>query len=131
MTAGAVITDAYWVNPAEQTLWCATYQEDGSIIGSAAALVSDIEAMHVLYGFSDTYDINGHPAQLMRFTSLTEGSGINKIKALRIALLTRSTTTNAAPKTTRHYILLDAAPLTFDDQITRHIQSTTIYLQNQ
>lgn len=132
---GSVVIDTYWVNPSDSALWCATYQENGNMIGSATAIANDIQSMHILYG-SEANEDEQYRKQVVRFTSLAEALALvdndwSRIKAVRIGILTRSASTSAIDKASRRYIVLDANPLTFNDRIARHIQSTTIYLFNK
>lgn len=136
---GEVITDLYWVvtTPADSSgygneLFCATYY-NGKIVNNAQAIASGIDGMQILYGIRANTN-NEHRSNVNRFVSLNDlGGNIdwNSIGAVRIAILTRSFNEQATSRHKRSYILLDAAPVTFEDSVSRHIQSTTIFLPNE
>lgn len=138
---GETITDLYWVEttPADidssgygNELFCATYY-NGKVIHPAQAIASGIDGMQVLYGVRDGAN-KEYRSNINRFVSLADlGANIDwsSIGAVRIAILTRSFNEQATSRNKRSYILLDAAPVHFEDSVSRHIQSTTIFLPNE
>ena len=138
---GETITDLYWVEttPADidssgygNELFCATFY-NGKVVNSAQAIASGIDGMQVLYGVRDGAN-KEYRSNVNRFVSLGDlGPNIDwsTIGAVRIAILTRSFNEQATSRNKRSYILLDAAPVTFEDSVSRHIQSTTIFLPNE
>lgn len=139
ITDGDIITDLYWVQTDASDssgygneLVCVTYYNSVKV-SDAQVIANGIDGMQVLYGVRASDD-NQHRSNVNRFVSLTDlGNNIDwsTIGAVRIAILTRSFTEQAHEKRKRSYILLDAAPVDFDDSVARHIQSTTIFLPNE
>ena len=136
---GEIITDLYWVETKSSDtsgygneLMCVTYHNHKKV-SNAQAIASGIDGMQVLYGVKASASID-HRSNVNRFVSLPDlGTNIDwsTIGAIRIAILTRSFSEQANNKNKRSYILLDAMPVTFNDAVTRHIQSTTIFLPNE
>lgn len=136
---GEIITDLYWVTTDNSDttgysnqLMCATYY-NGKVIHPAQAIANGIDGMQVLYGVSDTPD-TAFRSSVNRFISLADlGTNIDwdTVTAVRIAVLTRSFNERSASENKRSYVLLDASPVTFEDSVSRHIQSTTVFLPNE
>lgn len=134
---GEVITDIYWVELSNDeyggTLKCATYNKNHQIIGNTQEIANGIEGLQTLYGIAEDLDPR-FLSTTNRYVSLDElGNPVDwsRVSAVRIAILTRAFTERATEKKKRSYILLDADPMTFDDGVTRHIQTTTIFLPNE
>src|SRR5690554_2979833 len=136
---GEVITDVYWVTTDandssgySNQLMCVTYHNNKKVSGEQS-IANGIDGMQVLYGVKSSADAE-YRSNVNRFVSLGDlGPNIDwsTIGAVRIAILTRSFNEQATSKNKRSYILLDATPVTFDDSVSRHIQSTTIFLPNE
>jgi len=136
---GQIITDVYWVTTNandssgySNQLMCVTYHNNKKVSGEQS-IANGIDGMQVLYGVKSSADAE-YRSNVNRFVSLSDlGSNIDwsTIGAVRIAILTRSFNEQASSQNQRSYILLDAAPVTFDDSVSRHIQSTTIFLPNE
>src|SRR5690554_277541 len=139
ITDGDTVTDVYWVTTnANDTsgysnqLMCVTYHNNKKVSGEQS-IANGIDGMQVLYGVKASADAE-YRSNVNRFVSLGDlGPNIDwsTIGAVRIAILTRSFNEQATSKNKRSYILLDATPVTFDDSVSRHIQSTTIFLPNE
>lgn len=130
----SVLVDVYWVerdsgnggDAYDDILRCATYNEEtGMTVAPSQVLASGIEGMQALYAESPT--INGQDVN--RFVSADQITSLSAVMAVRIAILTRSFGDDAANSGQRSYVLLDAAPYTFDDRISRQILTTTIALK--
>lgn len=127
-----ILTDLYWVDIDEGELKCATYY-NGTIIKNAQVIANGIEGMQVLYGIRAARDFQ-YRSNVNRYVSLSDmnANDLENIGAIQIAILTRSLAASAnVDKKKRTYILLDAAPVSFEDTVYRHIQSTTIFLANE
>lgn len=131
-----ILTDLYWVDPTNNeyggALKCATYY-NGKIIKTVQEIANGIEGMHVLYGVRATRDFQFR-SNINRYVALSDvnTNKLDDIGAIQIAILTRSTAASSSiDKKKRTYILLDAAPVSFEDTVYRHIQSTTIFLSNE
>lgn len=139
ITDGDTVTDVYWVqtDPRDTSgyqneLVCVTYYNHVKV-SDAQVIANGIDGMQVLYGVRASED-NQYRSNINRFVSLEDlGSDIDwsTIGAVRIAILTRSFNEQATSRNKRSYILLDAAPVTFEDSVARHIQSTTVFLPNE
>lgn len=136
---GEIITDVYWVTTDandssgyNNQLMCVTYHNNKKV-SNAQSIANGIDGMQVLYGVKSSADAE-YRSNVNRFVSLSDlGANVDwtTIGAVRIAILTRSFNEQASSQNQRSYILLDAAPVTFDDSVSRHIQSTTIFLPNE
>lgn len=134
---GESITDVYWVertnNAYGGVLKCVTYNNQNQSIGGAQEIANGIEGMQVLYGIKPNID-ERYRSNVNRYVSLSDlptPVDWNQVGAIRVAVLTRAFTERSTEKKKRSYILLDAAPITFDDAVSRNIQSTTIFLANE
>ncbi len=136
---GQIITDVYWVTTNandssgySNQLMCVTYHNNKKVSGEQS-IANGIDGMQILYGVKSSAD-NEHRSNVNRFVSLND-LGVNidwsSIGAVRIAILTRSFNEQATNQNQRSYILLDAAPISFNDSVSRHIQSTTVFLPNE
>lgn len=141
---GDVLTDVYWVerdfaqagvatdDAYDDVLRCVTYF-DGVRTSDAQVIASGIEGLQALYGVRPLADpdrqtnVNNY----LQLNQMPQPVDWDSVRAIRIAILTRSFGENTLAQAPRSYILLDADPMTFDDQIARHIQSVTVYLPNE
>jgi len=141
---GDILTDVYWVerdfsqagvptdDAYDDVLRCVTYF-NGVPQAPAQVIASGVEGMQVLYGIRPEEDLDRR-TNVSRYTQLNQlpqPVDWDTVRALRVAVLTRSFGDNALPEARRSYILLDADPMTFTDQIARHIQSVTVFLPNE
>lgn len=134
---GDEITDVYWVDKTSDAyggvLKCATYNNQHQIIGSVQEIANGIEGLQVLYGVAADEDFQ-YRSITNRYIALSDlGDPVewDKVSAIRISILTRAFTERSTDKKKRSYILLDATPVTYDDAVARHIQTTTIFLANE
>lgn len=134
---GDFITDVYWVERTNDgyggVLKCVTYDSASKHLNSAQEIANGIESMHALYGVRPSVDFQ-YRSNINRYVGLADLNDEtfrNDVVAIRIAILTRGVAQQAGDERKRSYILLDAAPVTYEDRIFRHIQSTTIFLPNE
>lgn len=135
---GEIVTDVYWVEPNNASvtggvLKCATYSSQNKIIGSTQEIANGIDSIQVLYGVASGTD-SQYRSMTNRYVAITDlAAPINwdLISSIRISILTRAFTENSLEKNKRSYVLLDADPLTYDDRVVRHIQTTTVFLPNE
>lgn len=141
---GDVLTDVYWVernfsqpglptdDAYDDVLRCVTYF-NGVPQAPAQVIASGVEGMHILYGIrtQEDPDRRTNVSRYIPLNQLPQPVDWDAVRAVRIAVLTRSFGENALPEAERSYILLDADPMTFTDQIARHIQSVTVFLPNE
>ncbi|WP_221800164.1 PilW family protein [Oceanobacter mangrovi] len=136
-----IVVDVYWVeadsdptnigDDYDDVLRCATYREStGTILGSTQSIASGVESMQVLFtepgaGNSASEYIRGN-----QITS-TNSTDMSDVTAVRIAILARAFSDAAQLDGSQSYILLDAAPLVFDDGIPRQIMETTVFFPNR
>lgn len=138
---GQIITDVYWVEnnfsgatvaPGyNDVLRCVTYHNHVAL-NSTQTIASGILSMHALYGSSNVTN-DQQRTSVTRYSSLADLGTINweTVRAIQIAVLTRAFSTTGLDEKKRGYIVLDANPLTYQDRVARHIQTTTIYLPNE
>lgn len=136
---GEEVIDVYWVTTDandssgySNQLMCVTYHNNKKV-SNAQSIANGIDGMQVLYGVKASVN-KAHRSNVTRFVSLDDlGANIDwtTIGAVRIAILTRSFNEQATSENKRSYILLDAKPVTFEDSVSRHIQSTTVFLPNE
>lgn len=132
-----VVTDVYWVDPPGSDeedpggiLKCATYDDSHQVIGGVIEIANGIEGLQVLYGLKPSVD-SQYRSNINRYVPLDEVSDWKMVGAIRVGILTRAAAERSLDKKSRKYILLDAAPVVFDDSVARHIQTTTIFLPNE
>ena len=138
LSDGDLVVDLYWVetnnNNTGGVLKCVTYNaETHQPLHAVQEIANGIEGMQVLYGVRSGAEAMFR-SNVNRYVSLADLSSNdleNNIGAVRISILTRAFTERSAETRARRYILLDAAPVTFNDAVTRHIQTTTIFLPNE
>ena len=105
------------------SLKCFSYIKESSKQSSRVELVSGIDRLQVLYGIGTQENIN-------RYVSADRVADWKQVLAVRVAVLANSLSpVNPAPPP-RPYILLDAAPVSFDDRRARQIFTTTIQVKN-
>ncbi|MCD8523289.1 MAG: PilW family protein [Saccharospirillaceae bacterium] len=148
---GDILTDVYWVernfvspdtandDAYDDVLRCVTYF-DGIPVANAQVIANGVEGLQVLYGIRPAEDPDRR-TNVSRYVALNDILPVDwdSVRAVRIAVLTRSFSDNTLNRDTRSYILLDSNPasldprhtFTFNDQIARHIQTTTVYLPNE
>lgn len=91
---------------------------------NANVLLEGIDALQVQYGI-------GNNGNVSRYVSADRVDNWDNVLAIRIAVLANSVTAiNPPPPADRQYILLDSAPLVFNDGRARQIFMTTIKLRN-
>ena len=133
-----LVTDIYWVEEnADQnlsSLVCQTYDyETATALTDSQALIAGIEAMHILYGQSTTDLTSGKrnvshylPATgLNNRTANSNEKDWDNVYAVRIALLASAFDSTYGVNVSKNYILLDAQPYQFNDNIQRQIYSLT------
>lgn len=145
ITDGEILVDVYWVENNftsgggvsstqgyNNVLRCATYRESNhSVLNSAQVIASGINSMRALYGSSSIAN-SEQRTSITRYSRLGDLGTIDwaTVRAVRISVLTHAFSDASLEKKPRDYIILDAAPLTYDDRTARSIQSTTIFLPN-
>lgn len=139
---GEMLTDVYWVernidpdaagDAYDDVLRCVTYDSTGNTVSPAQTIASGIESLQVLYGSRPELN-NQNRTNVNRYTAINEIVPLDwtNVRSVRIAVLTRSFSDTTLTRARRSYIVLDSDPLTFNDSVARHIQSTTVYLPNE
>jgi type IV pilus assembly protein PilW len=143
---GTIVTDAFWVaeNNGVKSLYCQTFEFEPSTFSSSNAIstaqpiTAGIAAMHILYGQSTEESVNGsrNVTAYLAANELNSRSGNDyekdweQVYSVRLSILTESFDSTARLSGNRDYILLDAAPYTVSDQISRQVFSTTITRAN-
>lgn len=135
VTNGSILTDVFWVNDSGVgSLRCATYVENVAVPVSNGqqTIASGIESMHVLFGIRQTplAPANANDNYINNYVAANNVTDWSQVIAVRVAILTRSFSDNALDQKTRSYVLLDSDAITAQDQIARHIQTTTLILPN-
>lgn len=147
----AVLVDLYWVernvqeidgDEFDDVLYCITYNDDTQTALTARQVVANgIEGMQVLY-LLDTRDTNNNfypDITGLRYVNASELQAAvtantaqwNQVLAVKIAVLTREFNDLSLLEDKRSYILLDAEPYTFEDQVSRYIQQTVVHFPNK
>lgn len=141
---GDVLTDVYWVernfaqaglptdDAYDDVLRCVTYR-NGIRTSAAQVIASGVEGFQVLYGVRPAADPDRQTNvnRYAQLNQLPQPVDWDSVRAVRIAVLTRSFSEMTLDNAQRSYVLLDADPMTFTDRIARHIQSVTVYLPNE
>lgn len=134
---GDIITDVYWVERTNDNyggiLKCVTYNTEHKKVNPSQEIANGIESMQILYGVKPSIDVQ-YRSNINRYVALSDlddNSFNTQIGAVRIAILTRGMSEQTGDAKKRSYILLDAAPLTYEDRVFRHIQTTTVFLPNE
>ena len=125
---GPVLVNVFSVQ--NGSLRCSSYEQDPyKLLSQNIALVSGIDRLQVLYGINTQGDLDS----VDQYVSADRVTGLNRwnqVLAVRVAVLANSLSpVNPAPPA-RPYILLDAAPVSFDDRLARQVFTTTIQLKN-
>src|SRR5690606_24653546 len=107
------------------SLRCFSYVK-GQLPNQSVALVSGIDRLQVLYGVSTQGDLDS----ANQYVSADRVADWGMVRAVRLAVLANSERAVNPPPPPRDYILLDAAPVSFDDRLARQIYTTTIQLRN-
>lgn len=138
------VTDIYWINSTvnsssgttddfDDILFCSTYNNaTGKQITPSQAIANGIEALHVLY-LEDTRDNGNESAKTedgLFYRAASDVSDWKKVVGIKFSILTRSFNDSTQAAGQRSYILLDAAPYTFSDQVVRNIQQAVVYPAN-
>src|SRR5690606_21962075 len=113
-------------------LWCSAYivEAGGTYTPNGSAeLVNGIDRLHILYGINTL----GRSDSANQYVSADRVDSLNKwseVRSIRIAVLANSMKTVSPAPPSRPYVLLDAAPMSFDDNWARQVFTTTIQLKN-
>lgn len=109
------------------SLRCSSYEMNPyKVLSQNLELVSGIDRMQVLFGISTQGDLDS----ANQYVSADRVTDWGQVRAVRLAVLANSQApVNPAPPA-RPYILLDAAPVSFNDRLARQIFTTTIQLRN-
>ena len=107
------------------SLRCFSYVK-GQLPNQSVALVSGIDRLQGLYGVSTQGDLDS----ANQYVSADRVADWGMVRAVRLAVLANSERAVNPPPPPRDYILLDAAPVSFDDRLARQIYTTTIQLRN-
>lgn len=109
-------------------LGCRSRNTRGGWVTGATAqrLIDGIDALQVQYGISTGGDSNS----VNQYVSADRVTNWENVLAIRIAVLANSMNPVNPPAPARQYVLLDAAPISFDDGKSRQIFTTTIKLRN-
>ncbi len=141
LTDGETIVDVYWVENNftsgggvsstagyNNVLRCVTYRASShAALNSAQVIASGINSLRALYAFRGA----DNKMRYVRAGDLSATEWRENIRAVRVSVLTHAFSTTGLEQKSRQYILLDAAPITYNDQTARSIQSTTIFLPNE
>lgn len=122
---GRILVNVFRVH--NGSLRCSSYEQDPyKAVSQNLELVSGIDRLQVLFGISTQGDF----ASANQYVSADRVTDWGQVRAVRLAVLANSQMpVNPAPPS-RPYILLDAAPVSFDDRLARQIFTTTIQLKN-
>jgi len=115
------------VKPA--ALGCRTYNFGGANPPSSTVtgeLIAGIDSLQVLYGINTS----GDSRSANQYVSADRVTDWNDVRAVRISVLANSIDNLTPAPAGRNFVLLDAAPLAFNDSRARQIFSTTIQLKN-
>ncbi|MDP2244420.1 PilW family protein [Pseudomonas sp.] len=109
-------------------LGCRSRNTRGGWVTGATAqrLIDGIDALQVQYGIST----GGDTSSVNQYVSADRVSNWENVLAVRIAVLANSMNAVSPPAPARQYVLLDAAPISFNDGKSRQIFTTTIKLRN-
>lgn len=130
-----LLINHYSIIPATATtpaaLGCRAYKFNtatGSWTSGPAAqeLISGIDSLQVLYGINTS----GDARSANQYVSADRVTNWNDVRAVRISVLANSIDNLTPAPAGRNFVLLDAAPLAFNDSRARQIFSTTIQLKN-
>jgi|TARA_Y100000296_G_scaffold32262_1_gene37334 type IV pilus assembly protein PilW len=135
------VIDVYWIesgndnNGYDNELRCVTYNGDSGLpIGNAQAIATGIIGLQVLYGESDGPSVTPGSEELKNVSRFVDASAVtdwNNVLSARLSILTRSFTGTPNNPARRSFVLLDAEPYTFDDQIARYPLTITVDLPNK
>ncbi|CAN7442895.1 PilW family protein [Pseudomonas sp. LjRoot71] len=125
-----LIVSQYYVSGG--SLRCRSYDlKNGTWIVDATAreLISGVDSLQVLYGINTSGDSRS-ANQYVSADRVTNLNKWNDVRAVRISVLANSIDNLTPAPAGRNFVLLDAAPLAFNDSRARQIFSTTIQLKN-
>ncbi|MBA4288527.1 MAG: hypothetical protein C0439_06025 [Pseudomonas sp.] len=130
-----LLINHYSIIPATATsqaaLGCRAYkfnQTTGSWTSGPQAqeLISGVDSLQVLYGINTS----GDARSANQYVSADRVTNWNNVRAVRIAVLANSIEPLIPAPTARNFVLLDASPVSINDNRARQIFSTTIQLKN-
>ncbi len=134
----SVIIDVYWValntsggtdDEYDDVLRCASYLEnsgaDTILSGGVQTIASGIESFQVLYA-----DPGAGSTNATRYVPADQAT-ITDVTTIRIAILARAFSDAARVQGKRSYIVLDANPITLEDNTPRQILETTVFFPNR
>ncbi len=128
---GTPVIDVFYVESNE--LKCATYNYNTKIrIGTIQSIINNVQALQILYGVEDT-SLSSDKSNVTRYlnaSDLTSDTDWIKVKIVKFSLLTRGNEDNTVDRKNRRYILLDANPYDYDDQVARQIFTTSTMRMN-
>jgi len=116
------VIDVFWVS--NEQLFCVSYNEDGTKIGSAQSIANGVESLQFLVG------VGNSEGNVERFISLSKVNNWNEVVAIRVAILTTEFGSNSIDLDDRTYGLLDSTPISHRDTVSRYIQNGTIWFPN-
>ena len=109
------------------SLRCSSYQHTPyQVLTSNVELVSGIDRLQVLFGIST----QGNLDSANQYVSADRVTNWGQVRAVRVAVLANSLSPVSPAPPARPYLLLDAAPVSFNDRLARQIFTTTIQLKN-
>lgn len=120
-----VLVNVFHVN--NGSLRCSSYElAPYEVRSQNIELVSGIDRMQVLFGINTQGDLDS----ANQYVSADRVADWAQVRSVRVAVLANSQTPVSPAPPPRPYILLDAAPVDFDDRLARQIFTTTIQLRN-
>ena len=109
------------------SLGCSSYKISGAAPKEKTftPLVEGIDSLQILYG-----EDFGNDESANSYVSADRVTDWNHVRSIRIAVLANSVNPVFPAPPARNFVLLDAAPLAFNDNRARQIFTTTIQLKN-
>ena len=109
------------------SLGCSSYKISGAAPKEKTftPLVEGIDSLQILYG-----EDFGNDESANSYVSADRVTDWNRVRSIRIAVLANSVNPVFPAPPARNFVLLDAAPLAFNDNRARQIFTTTIQLKN-
>lgn len=93
---------------------------------TTAEIISGVDSLQVLYGINTSGDARSAD----QYVSADRVTNWNNVRAVRIAVLANSIEPITPAPAARNFVLLDASPVSINDNRARQIFSTTIQLKN-
>jgi len=129
-----IIEHRFWID-ANNNLMCQSFTDTGMALEAAPqALAGGIEALHVLLGYSD--NSGASVTRYINISDVPDGAGTpgvkdwNNIKAIKIAILSRSIADFTTEQRASRYVLLDSPLYQFNDSASRQVFTSTHFLKN-